>query len=149
MYTFARRGHRRLAVIPVLLIAACGTYRAIQPLNQPDGSQLVTAEQIKRSGATNAWETLKRTVTGLNFREDRHGNPSRIGHRGASSILLRDHPSVFVDGIRLTDFTHLHLVPAADIARIRFMSGINATTRYGTNSGDGAILIYTKTGLSS
>lgn len=109
-------------------------------------SRFVTGEQVRVSGATTAWEAMKRTIPGISFRDDRHGNPIRMSVRGPSSIHLADAPNIFVDGIRVTDFTRLDQIPASDIEMIRFLNGISATTLYGTNSGDGAILIHTKNG---
>jgi outer membrane cobalamin receptor len=132
----------------VIFLPACSFHSSERGAAGSD-EHVVTEEEIRASGGTTAWEVMKRTLPGISFRDDRNGNPSRISARGASSILLQDRPNIFIDGIRITDFTRLDQVPASDIAMIRFLNGITGTTRYGTNSGDGVILIYTKNGASS
>lgn len=139
---------RSRAVIAALLPAvlpACGLHHA-EGNGDRSGERMVTGEQIRASGATTAWEALKRTVPGISFRDDRNGNPTRMSVRGASSIHLSDRPNIFIDGIKVADFTRLDQLPASDIAMIRFLNGISGTTYYGTNSGDGVILIHTKSG---
>jgi len=51
---------------------------------------------------------------------------------------------IFVDGVQVADFRMLGEMPASEIAGMRFMSGIDVSTRYGTGGGNGAILIRTK-----
>lgn len=112
-----------------------------------DGGRVVTREQIVESGATNAWEAIRRLLPGVSLTEDRHGNPSKLRRRGASSMLLEDRPAVFLDGVRLSGLDHLIRVPAREISSITLLSGIDGSTRYGTNAGDGVILIRMRTGL--
>jgi outer membrane cobalamin receptor len=62
-------------------------------------------------------------------------------------------PSVYVDGVRVEyafgdDFTRiwtatLSRIPASQIDKIEFLSGPEATLRYGTDSPNGAIMITT------
>ena len=63
-----------------------------------------------------------------------------------SSIVLRDQPLILVDGVELNDFTVLAGMPASDVFEIEVLTGIDATTYYGTNATKGAIRIWTKAG---
>lgn len=113
------------------------------------GARVVDAARIQQSGASNAWDAMRLTLNGIRFYEDKNGQPSRMEYRGASSMLLADLPSIFIDGIRISDFRRLHGMPAAEIATIRFLTAVDGTTRYGTNSSDGVILIRTKGSIVS
>lgn len=114
----------------------------------PEGGRIITQVVITRSGARTAWDALQRTVPFYAFRENSRGGPSRIDHRGRSSIVLRDQPLVLVDGVELTDFSVLGVMPASDLFEIEVLSGIDATTRYGTNATKGVIRITTRPGAS-
>jgi len=69
-----------------------------------------------------------------------------VEHRGRSSIVLRDQPIILVDGVELQDFTALGDMPASDLLDIEVLTGVDATTYYGTNATNGAIRIRTKHG---
>jgi len=60
----------------------------------------------------------------------------------------RQHPAVYVDGIAMAEFDALRSVPLADVVEVAFMSGPDATTRYGTGHVGGAILVRTTRGLA-
>jgi outer membrane cobalamin receptor len=107
---------------------------------------LITQEQIARSGASNAWEALKRNAPQLTYREGRNGQPTVLERRGRSSLLLSDAPLLFVDGVQLPDFRNLQSIPAAQLASIEILDGVDGTTYYGTGAEGGVILIRTKNG---
>jgi hypothetical protein len=80
-------------------------------------------------------------------------------HSGAQAPAVyqgtsKQFPSLYVDGVRVEysygdDLTHvftetLRRIPAADIDKIEFLSGPQATLRFGTDSPNGAILITTR-----
>ncbi len=122
---------RRFALVPLsLLLAACGHATRPAPdglLATPDGRRVIDAQAIEQSGARTAWDALQRTVPFFTFRENSRGRPTRVEHRGRSSIILRDQPLILVDGV---------------------LTGVDATTYYGTNATKGAIRIRTKVGKS-
>jgi outer membrane cobalamin receptor len=131
----------------VLSLAACSTHTHQRPEARP-GVQVITAEQIERSGGNTAWEVLKREAPLLSLRDTRGGHPSSAGRRGRSSIVLDDAPVVILDGVRLTDFRALDGIPAATILVISVYTGIEGTTYYGTNAVSGVIVIQTKDGAA-
>lgn len=110
------------------------------------GGQVVTEEEIAKSGARTAWEVLQLTVHNITFNETSRGQPTRITRRGRSSVVLDDGPRILMDGVSLTDYTVLARMPAADLRSIEVLSAIEATTLYGTNHSGGVIRIHTKTG---
>jgi outer membrane cobalamin receptor len=109
----------------------------------------IDAERIQRSGGATAWDVLKREAPVMTFREDRNGQPSRLGRRGRTSILLQDSPLVFLDGVRMEDFRVLADLPAATLQDIWVLNGIDGTTYYGTDAVAGVILVRTKKGAAT
>jgi len=129
----------------VLLLAACG----IRPRpNLPDAQAgtVITADEVLASEAKTMWEALRRTVRYANFGETSRGGPARVHRRGYSSISLVEDMPIYLDRVQVRDLSLLDALPAADIERIQVLTGVHATTYYGTNAGDGVILIRTRTG---
>jgi TonB-dependent starch-binding outer membrane protein SusC len=141
------------ALVPLaLLLAACG--RATRPapealLATPGGRRVIDAQAIEQSGARTAWDALQRTVPFFSFRENSRGRPIRVEHRGRSSIVLRDQPLILVDNVEVSDFSRLAGMPASDLLDIEVLTGVDATTLYGTNATNGVIRIRTKIGGGS
>ena len=78
------------------------------------------------------------------FEQGGRGTPSRIQRRGSSTILLTDQVLIFVDHVRIADVGLLAQMNASDIEQIQVLNGVHATTYYGTNAGDGVILMNTR-----
>jgi hypothetical protein len=97
---------------------------------------LITADDIKRVGATTALEAIQRLQP--NMLEKKRG-PSSINFEDQAQIM------VYVDGSRLGGIEALTLIQSAAIVEIRFLSASEATIRYGTGNAAGAIVITTKT----
>lgn len=112
----------------------------------PSGSAIITQEEILASGATTAWEAIKRGAPFLSLRERSSGEPARMWRRGRGSFYLDDAPTVVLDGVRQPDFRSLHLIPAHTILVIYIFTGIDGTTYYGTGAAGGVIEIRTKDG---
>lgn len=132
-------------VATLLLSAACG----IRPRpSVPDAGTgtVITAEEIAATEANTMWEALQRTVRYARFGESSTGAPVRVHRRGFSSISLIEDMPIYIDRVQVRDLTILDALPAADIEQIQVLSGVDATTYYGTNSGDGVILIRTRRG---
>jgi outer membrane cobalamin receptor len=137
-----------LPIAAVLSISACAHASTVSTAHEhadhSDGRRVVTADAIEHTGARTAWEALQRTVPFFTFRDNNRGGAGRIEHRGRSSITLRDQPMIIVDGVELNDFTTLGVMPASDIEQIEILTGIDATTYYGTGATKGVIRITTK-----
>lgn len=109
--------------------------------------RVVTAEDISKSGARNAWEALSLLGGYVRLAEDKDRAPSRITSRGRASINLSSEPQIVLDGVRLVEYQLLRNVPAHHIDRIELLTGPQASIRYGTNSGNGVIVITTRTSM--
>src|SRR5881394_2862024 len=131
-----------------LLLMASACHRTQQPVDQSvhsdDGRRVINADAIEKTGARTAWEALQRTVPFFEFKDGNNGHAGRVEHRGRSSITLQDQPMIVMDGVELNDFTTLAVMPASDIEQIEVLTGIDATTYYGTGATKGVIRIITK-----
>ena len=138
------RPHARATVLLFLLAAAgCGAKpRPVMPGRNV--GTIITQEQIAETGATTMWEALVRTVRYTRFQESGMGTPERVRRRGSSSIVLSDDMPIFIDDVRVAQIQVLNSLPARDIEQIQVINGVDATTYFGTNAGDGVILISTR-----
>jgi outer membrane cobalamin receptor len=133
----------------VVVSLGCGpAVKSADTLSTPPGTFLITAEQIRRTGARTAWQVLKQSAPMLQASEDRNGRPAKLGRRGRASFVLDEAPTILLDGVRIPDFRALDDIDAPSISTIYIYDGIEGTTYYGTNSGSGVILIKTKAGES-
>jgi TonB-dependent SusC/RagA subfamily outer membrane receptor len=113
--------------------------------NPAPRGRVVDHEDIARySSVQTAWDALQLLGAFLRLEEDKDGQPSRMTARGRNSIVLRNEPPVVLDGVRLAEYKVLKDMGAHLIQRIEFLTGPEATTRYGTNAGNGVILITTR-----
>lgn len=131
-----------------LAIAACATSGASTPRRIPAGGahRVVTATQLARLDATNALGALRQVGGPFRLPEAGGSRPvTATTRRGRSSLVLTeaDVTLVMLDGVRIVDLLMLQNVPVSAVRSIEFLSGIQATTRFGTNSGAGAVLITT------
>lgn len=137
---------RALAYSVLFFLVACGTRAAPNPGGTPQAGRLITAEDIRRTGASTAWEALKYTVRSHQF-VDNKGQPARIfSDRGVGSMVLREEPLIFVDRARLSDIMLLGQMPAQNILYVRVLNGNDGTTYFGTSAVAGVILIETTMG---
>ena len=128
-----------------LAIPLCGPSLVGAQENQGTG-RVITGEEIRKSGTETVWDALRFKAPHILFIEDGRGEPDRMVRRGRSTLHLKEGPLVFVDGVRLVDIRTLARMPAEEVASIEILSGIDATTRYGTDAVSGVILIHTKLG---
>ena len=141
----AQPARRTRAAACALLLAAgaCAPLRAPVDPDAPRG-EVVTREAIEATGASNMWDVLRRTVRSMSYVTGTDGRPMAIRARGRSSIRTDDQVLVVIDGLRLEDIGLLRSMPPSTVERIVVMSGIEATTAFGINAGDGVIHIITR-----
>lgn len=129
------------------VLAGCHSFHPAPIVSRNNGDRiLITEEMIARSGGQNAWEVLKREAPELNYQEKHDGEPTQLGRRGRSSLVLKDTPMLFVDGVQVVDFRNLQQIPASTLFSIEILNGLDGTTYYGTNASSGVILVHTKSG---
>lgn len=140
-----------LALVVSALVASLGcasAHRSNSALVSVPG-KIITEEMITSYHVSNAYEVLRKTGQYLTSRDDGpNGGTSIRSRRGKTSLLMvySDVPRIIVDGTRLTDYRILRDIPAASIAWIQLLNGMDGTLYEGTNSGAGVIIIVTKAG---
>lgn len=124
-------GRPLLLAALALTLAACGA----APGRRTGGrSDLLTRAEI----AAQHWSDAYSLVEAL--------RPRWLSMRGPDSIQGEEIPvQVYIDGSRLGGASLLRTIPVQDIQRMEFLSGVEASSRYGVGHTNGAILVYTRT----
>ncbi len=119
----------------------------------PASVQIITAEEIRRSGALNLQDVMQQ-LPGVHL-NDQQGNGYQfdLSFRGFSSTSVTGVPqgiSVFVDGVRVNEPTveeiNFDLIPLDDVERIELIRGPTAV--FGRNALAGSLNIITKRGTA-
>ena len=141
-------GRTIVTVVSLLLaVSSCKSFRPA-PVVPANGSEriLITEAMIARSGGQTAWEVLRREVPQMSYGENRNGQATGMERRGHSSIMLKDPPMLFIDGVRIQELITLQQLPASTVLSIEVLTGAEGTTYYGTDAVGGVILVRTKKG---
>jgi len=136
-----------LALVPIVVAIGCrsGGGNTTPPGDKVYTAHVITSDAIERSGATDAWEIIKKLSTMARAKESYDGEPERLEpKRGHGSIVLHDDPMVYVDGVPIADLRTLRQIGAHDVDSIEEMGSIEATAYFGTNSNAGVILIHSR-----
>ncbi len=130
--------------LAVTLVAACATAPvgdAMAPKERE--GQIITREDIERSGARDGWEALRWGANHLNFQYTREGSPVRVTHRGVGSFVIDPQVLLIVDGAQMHSLSALENIPAASIEYIQILAARVGVVKYGTNGGNGVIVVQT------
>jgi hypothetical protein len=98
--------------------------------------ELLTAEEISRTTALNAYEAIQVRRPAFLARAERRAL------RDADQPDAR--PSVYVNGVYFGEVGSLREIPVREIKEIRFMDAIEATKALGTTNVGGVIMVMTK-----
>ena len=107
-----------------------------------DGMMLTRAE-IAQTGAKNAWDAIRMGSTHLNIQFPREGSPARVTHRGVDSFIISPEVLLVVDGTQMASLEYLQEIRVENIDYIQILSGRQGTVRYGTNAGNGVVVVKT------
>jgi type IV pilus biogenesis protein CpaD/CtpE len=134
--------HRTMKPFLLVMVTAAlsGCASAPQDTANPDVNvrradrNLITADEIAGSGAITAQQAIERL------------RPHMLGGRATGSIRQgnQDQLHVYVDNQRFGGVDNLQSMQASEIHEIRYLSGVDATNRFGTGHSLGAILITRK-----
>ncbi len=143
----------RAIIVAVFLLglgSSCKSFRPA-PVIPANGSSriMITETMIAKSGGQTAWEVLRREAPQMSYGENRNGQATGMEQRGRGSILLKDSPMLFIDGVRIQELATLQQLPAATLHSIEVLTGAEGTTYYGTDAVGGVILVRTKKGNSN
>ena len=116
--------------VTLMLLFACGG-------SQTRGTRdrtVITEREIEESALLDAFEVVRAL------------RPEFLRTRGSSSFRATEpvEAQVYVDGVRIGDTASLRRLPREVLREIRYVDAREATTRYGTGHGAGAILVATK-----
>lgn len=114
--------------LPILLIACSSGPRTRNSARQ---QRLITTEEIDAIRYSSAFEVVQAL------------RPQWLQTRGATT-LGRESVKVYLDDSLLGEPQSLRQITARSIASIRFMDGNEATTRWGLDHGQGAIVVSTR-----
>lgn len=127
-----------------LALGSCATAgTSLRPVHMADGTLLITADQIRQTHATDAWDVLRLTNRQVRMQGEVLAGEARVSRPGSTSIVLDDALLIVIDGVRTPDASALRDVPASVIASIRIMTGVRATQLFGTGAGGGAVVVET------
>lgn len=131
MSTFPDVRSIRLLVLVLLLLgpAACASGGG----GGGGNSDLLTAEDLRGVTANSLLDAIQRA------------RPAWLRLRGGSTVGGPDPVEVYVDGIQMPDrIDALRRVRVEDVLDARRLSSSDATTRFGTGHGSGAIVVRTR-----
>jgi outer membrane cobalamin receptor len=127
------KGHRFAALFVATVVASAAACATIQQKNSSDRNVITTAE-IEAAEANTAYDVIVKL------------RANYLNSRGPNSILLKQNkePTVYLDQVEFGSISSLRTIPASNIAEIRFVSGWDAMTKYGSDHAAGVIQIYTR-----
>lgn len=120
--------------ILALLSASCASSTegaASAPLS---ASSAIQEQELADVSHLNAYDAIRRL------------RPNWLRVRGVGTFARQQSAGIrlYVDGARRNDLDNLRNIRASNIQEIRYLDSRRATTRFGTDHGDGAILVITK-----
>jgi outer membrane receptor protein involved in Fe transport len=119
-----------LLLLGLACLVACASSGVPGPRRSRD---VITAEEIATVRVGSAYDVVESL------------RPEYLRSRGpASADGTQEYAVVYLDGVRAGGPGELRRVPTEALAEIRYMSGPDATTRYGTGHGGGVIMVVTK-----
>ena len=118
--------------IGILLVAIVACSSATQRRPAGRDARLITTEEIDVSRFSTALDVVQAL------------RPQWLRMRGRTSFNLSESVKVYFDDVLLGTPSQLRNVPARAIRWMRFLDGNEATTRWGLDHGQGAIVLSSK-----
>jgi outer membrane cobalamin receptor len=133
-----------VAVLASLLGAGCAT-APVQDAREPNEREgpIITREDIERTAARTGWDALRLSGTTLNIQFTREGSRPRVTHRGVDSFYINSEVLLVVDGTHMQSIMELQDIPAASIEYIQVLPARVGVVKYGTNAGNGVVVVST------
>jgi hypothetical protein len=121
---------RSVVLALTLGLSACSSAPATR--EKASSTAVITFNEIREAG----YPDLFAAVQSL--------RPSWLRQRGQTSLRQRDFVKVYLDGALLGGVDFLRQITSSSVAEVRYMTGIEASNRYGLDHGMGAILVFTR-----
>jgi hypothetical protein len=115
-------------VVLFSIVAACAG--GPKPTATDTGSNLISQSELDAAGPVTAYDAVQRL------------RPSYLRSRGPTSVVnaaARTRPVVFVNATEYGEVESLRTFPASRVQTIRFYSGPEAVTKFGSTYGAGVI----------
>ena len=133
-----------LLILATALAAGCATAPGADgTAPNPRDGQILTREDIAKTGARDAWEALRLAGTHLNIQYTREGSAPRVTHRGVDSFILSPEVLLVVDGTHMGSLEALRDVRAVNVDYIQILPARVAVVKYGTAGGNGVVVVRT------
>lgn len=127
-----RRASGRTAAIALIAVMFAGCSSASGPRAPRADVNVITAEEIAGAHQSDAYSLVQ------NLR------PNWLRVRGASSLANPEVVRVYLDGSLLGGTDYLRQIATQSINHLQYLSGVDATQRFGLDHGAGAILVSTR-----
>ncbi len=101
------------------------------PRQQRTTRDVIAQAEIERTEVSNALDLIQRL------------RPEFLRPRGAGGVQSVP-VAIYVDGIKQSSASVLSSVPKNLVVEIRFINATDATTRFGSDHGNGAVLVTTR-----
>jgi len=111
------------------------TQQASSPSRSRSSRDLITSEELAKLDVQNALDAVRRLRP--NFLQT-HGGLSSSITQGPQDVV------VYVDNTKMGGPASLAQIPITDVKEIQYLNGPDATQRYGTGHGSGAIIVIRK-----
>lgn len=124
---------RHFAVVALVALSACtpqgGTTR---PASKD--TNLITVDELEKVNASNLYDAVNRL------------RPQFLRSRGVTSMQDPNPPTavVYLDGQRVGGIDFLERMSPMGVVSVRYMTPVDASSRYGLNHDGGAILVSTR-----
>ena len=106
-------------------------------------SRVIDSDRIERSGSTTALDAIRALVPGYSGIDTRPLGSAWLGGGSGARAGLR----VLIDGHPIADVESLRMIRARDLLAIHVLSAPDATIRFGSDYGGGAIVLQTRNAL--
>lgn len=128
-----RRASGRASAIALIAVMCASCSSAASGPRAPRANvNVITAEEIAAAHQSDAYSLVQ------NLR------PNWLRVRGTSSLSIPEVVQVYLDGSRLGGTDYLRQIATQSINRLQYLSGVDATQRFGLDHGAGAILVSTR-----
>jgi outer membrane cobalamin receptor len=116
--------------------ASGATQQSASSSSRARGSRdVITQEELAKVDVQNALDAVRRLRPSF---LQTHGGLSSSITQGAQDVV------VYVDNTRMGGPSTLAQIPITDVKEIQYLNGPDATQRYGTGHGSGAIIVIRK-----
>ena len=132
-------------LLSVLALTACAT---VQPSGTWPSANYTDAAELQPARLDRNWITKTEIHPEMQSAYDivAFRRPEWLVARGMYPLMdgRVETPTVYLDGVRYGNCEALKTITAMDVGEVRYLDGLDATTRFGAGNRSGAILVTTR-----